>query len=237
MLRNSVIRAVLCFLLVAAAPAAVHAACPNGFVILDLKAGTASISPALAPYFSYVNGGAPKPIPAVTGCPAAAGWKMAALKIVIPGAPDTCTQANIVVEYEGLPNRYTVNLGDSATNDAHAGDAGTTSHEAELWLFNEDLSLAPADLLVPLGIDNPLVSQTLSLTNSAIKFVVKDQFVSWGQPNGSVQEPATRNLFAIPDTTVPAADQRAIYLGLNRVIVERSDRVGCGARRALISFQ
>lgn len=237
MFRKPMLHVVLCGLLLAAAPAAVQAACPSGFVMLDLKSGAAFISPPLAPYFSYVNGGAPKPVPAVTGCPAAAGWKMAALRIVLPGEPAACTQANIVVEYEGLPNLYTVNLGDSPTNDAHAGDGGTTDHEAELWIHNENLALAPANQLVPLGIDNPLTTQNLSLTNGVLKLVVRDQYVSWGQPNAVVQMPATRNLFAIPDLTVADADQRAIYLGLNRVIVDRNDRIGCGARRVLISFQ
>lgn len=226
----------LCALLGAVAPAAVHAQCPAGFVTLDLKTKGVFISPALAPFFSYVNAGAPAPVPPTAACPAAAGWNMAAIRIDIPAA---CTQANVVVEYEGIPRDWTVNLGDSPTNDGHAGDGGTTSHEAEAWILGEDLAVAPADMLAQfgLGIDNPLVRQHLALNDSALKFVVRNQFLSWSQPYGVVQTPATNNLFAIPDTTVAAADARAIYLGLNRVISSRPDRTGCGARRALISFQ
>jgi hypothetical protein len=33
------------------------------------------------------------------------------------------------------------------------------------------------------------------------------------------------------------ADQRAIYVGLNRVIAGPGARVGCGARRLLISYK
>ncbi|HEY4590717.1 MAG TPA: hypothetical protein VII86_15930 [Thermoanaerobaculia bacterium] len=234
---RKLIFAVACILLLAGAPA-VQAACPAGFALLDLKTGT--LTNNLSSYVSYhtfpgVISGAPAPVPAA-GC---SGWKMAAFKIVIPGAPNTCTQANIVVEYEGTPKLWSTNLGDSATNDGFAGDAGTTNHEAELWILDENLSLAPADTLSTfgLGIDNPLVMQHLSLTDSSLKFVVKNQFVSWGQPYTLVQEPATQNLFAIPDTTVAAADQRAIYLGLNRVITGRLDRTGCGARRVMITFQ
>ena len=226
-----------CSLLLAAAPAAVQAACTAGFAFLDLKTGAAANTLGANVSFHVFPGvvsGAPAAVPAA-GC---AGWKMAALKIVIPGAPNTCAQANIVVEYEGTPKLWSLNLGDSPTNDGHAGDAGTTKHEAEVWILGENLSLAPADTLAPaLTIDNPLVLQHLALTDSALKLVVKNQSVSWGQPFSLVQEPATKNLFAIPDTTVPAADQRAIYLGLNRVITGRSDRTGCGARRVLITFQ
>jgi len=235
---RKVIFAVSFGLLVAVAPAVVHAACPAGFAFLDLKTG--AITNTLGSSVSYLSfpgdvSGAPAAVPAA-GC---SGWKMAALRIAIPGAPSTCTQANIVVEYEGTPKLWSTDLGDSPTNDGFAGDAGTTNHEAELWILNETLSLAPADTLAPFGltIDNPLVFQHVSLTDSALKFVVKNHYVSWGPPFGIVQEAATKNLFAIPDTSVPAADQRAIYLGLNRVITGRPDRTGCGARRVLITFQ
>jgi hypothetical protein len=236
MFSKPILHIALCSLFVAAAPA-VQAACPAGFATVDLKTGAATISPTLAPFVSYMAGGAPTPVPSTTTCPAAALWKMAAIKIVIPGAaPNACTQANVVVEFEGTPKLWTVNLGDSPTNDGFAGDAGSTEREAELWILDEDLGLAPANLLVPLGIDNPLVGQHLSLTDSALKFVVKNQFVSWGAPYGFVQEPATKNLFSIPDPSVPVADRRAIYLGLNRVI-GHTGRTGCGARRVLITFQ
>jgi hypothetical protein len=212
---------------------AVQAACPAGFALLDLKTGTAYST--LGTYVSFhsftgVLSGVPAPVPAA-GC---SGWKMAALKIVIPGAPNACTQANIVVEYEGTPKGWSVNLGDSPTNDGFAGDAGTTDHDAELWILDEDLSLASASSG---PIDSPLAMQHFALNDGSLKFVVKNQFVSWGNPYGLVQEQATKNLFTIPDITVPAADQRAIYLGLNRVITGRSDRTGCGARRVMITFQ
>lgn len=236
-MHRKLILSVLCSLLVAAAPAAVHAACPGGSVSLDLKTGVATVNnAALLGYISYVNTGGPAPVPPTAACPAAAGWKRAAFKIVIPGAPNACTQANIVVEYEGLPSAWTVNLGDSPTNDGFAGDAGTTAHNAELWILHENLALANGSNNAA-NINNPQVFQHLSLTDSTLKFVVKNQFVSWGQPYGYAQAPATKDLFAIPDTAVAAADQRAIYLGLNRVITNRADRTGCGARRALITFQ
>lgn len=233
MFRKSIFT-VACSILVAGAPAAVQATCLAGFAFLDLKTGTAYStlgSNVSFLTFSGVVPGTPAPVPAA-GC---SGWKMAALKIVIPGGSNACTQANIVVEYEGTPKAWSTNLGDSPTNDGFAGDAGTTNHDAELWVLDESLSLAPAT--PGPNIDNPLAVQNLSLTDSSLKFVVKNQFVSWGQPYSVVQEPATQNLFAIPDTTVPLADQRAIYLGLNRVISGRSDRTGCGARRVMITFQ
>ena len=234
MLRKSMLHILLCALVLAAAPAAVQAQCPTGLVGLDLKTGVGfSVPPLPAGTVGFTPTGALAPVPVSASCPAAAGWKKAALQIVIPAG---CTQANVVVEFEGQPKLWTVNLGDSATNDGFAGGApGTTANNAELWILNEDLSLANAGNN-PAVINNPLAMQHLALTNGALKFVVKNQFVSWGNPYSVVQAPATTNLFAIPDSTA-LGDQRAIYLGLNRVITNRPDRVGCGARRVLISFQ
>jgi hypothetical protein len=204
-------------------PALAHAQCPGGQFYLDLKtcttaglAGVSFVSPCL-------------PAAVTTACPAAAGWKQAVLKVAIPAS---CTQANTMVEYEGLPSGWTVDLGDSPTNDGFAGDAGTTDHDAELWILNENLSVAAGG-----AVPDTLATAHLALTDSALKLVVKNQFVSWGNPYTFLQEPIAKNLFAIPDTTVPAADQRAVYLGLNRVIFGPGARTGCGARRVLVTFK
>lgn len=231
MLRKSMLHLLLCALVLAAAPAAVQAQCPTGLVGLDLKTGIGyNVAPLPAGTVGFTPTGALSAVPVSASCPA--GWKKAALKIVIPAG---CTQANVVVDFEGTPKSWSVNLGDSPTNDGFAGDGGTTDNDAELWILGEDLSVANGGSAA--AINNPLVLQHLALTNGSIKFAVKNQFVSWGNPYGFVTSPASKFLFAIPDTTVPAADQRAIYLGLNRVIVDRADRIGCGARRVLISFQ
>lgn len=232
MLRKLMIPGVLCGVLMAAAPAA-HAVCPTGFYSLGLRASD-PLTPesTLGTAIKFTPTGQPKAV-ATAACP---NWRMAALEISLPA---DCTQANVVVEYEGLPKGWTLNLGDSPTNNGDAGDApGTPDREAEIWVLNEDLALAPANELAPaLAIDNPLVRQNLALTDAALKFVVKNQFVSWGQPSGLLQTPATKNLFAIPDPDAPAARKRSVYLGLNRVISGPAARKGCGARRVLISFQ
>lgn len=233
------IQFLLCVLFAAASPVAVQAQCPAGQLILDLKTCQRAAHTSVSSFFSYTPAefgnvlGNCIAAPVTALCPEE-GWKQAAIKIVIPAE---CTEANIVVEYEGKPAGWSVHIADSKTNDGHSGDYGTTEHEAEVWVAHEILAVAPANQLQPLGIDNPLIRQFLSLTDATLKVVVKDQFVSWGQPYSYVQTPATRNLFAIPDTTVPEADQRAIYLGLNRVVWGPGDRTGCGARRVLLSFK
>jgi hypothetical protein len=201
-----------------------YAACPGGQFYLDLK-GTCSAAP-LAGVSFVVNCTA---APVVAGCPAAAGWKVAVLKMVVPVG---CSGVNVEVAYEGLPHAWSINLGDSPTNDGYAGDGGTTDNDAELWILEENLSVATSGAAP----DNPLATAHLALTDGGLKLVAKNQFVSWGNPYSFVQAPNTRNLFAIPDPTVTAADQRALYLGLNRTIGNGS-RSGCGARRVLVTWK
>jgi hypothetical protein len=163
------------------------------------------------------------------------GWQEMTVQISIPAG---CTAAIVDADYEGTPYAWTLHIGDSPTNDGFAGDAGTTIHNAEVWILNEDLWVANAGG-APSLIDDPLVFNHLSLQDGALKFLVKDQFVSWGQPYQSVQSPTNKLLFAIPDTTVASADQTSIYAGFNRVVYGApwNGREGCGLRAAVVRFQ
>jgi hypothetical protein len=208
--------------------AAVQAQCTTGLFYGDLKANFATHFPGVP--VTILSGTNPSPSSSTN--PACAGWQEMVLKIDIPVS---CTAAIVLVEYEGLPIDWTLNIGDSPTNDGFAGDAGSTVHNAEAWILGENFAVANASGN-PAAIDNPLVLEHFALTDSAVKFVIKDQFLSWGAPYGYVQSPNNKLLFAIPDTTVAAADQRSIYVGLNRVIGTNA-RNGCGARRVLVKFQ
>jgi hypothetical protein len=214
------IRSALALALVLAASGMASAACPTNPFFLDLKSGVNAVNPQI----TYKSALANSPAASCTG------WKEAVLKIDLKG----CTQANIVVEYEGTPKDWTVNLGDSPTNDGYAGDAGTTPNNAELWILNEDLSVANGGN-APGVIDNPIARLDMALTDSALKFVVRNQYLSLGNPAGLLQTPNTKKLFAIPDTAV-GSEGSNIYLGINRTIANPSRR-GCGARRVLITLQ
>lgn len=198
-----------------------HAVCPAAPFFIDLRTGLVGTLGGPNGQVTLVG--------AIGNSPAGpcSGWKEAVLKINLTG----CTQANLVAEYEGLPRAWTLNVGDSPTNDGHAGDAGTTANDAEMWILDETMAVANNGS----NPDNPLFRQDLSLTNSSMKFVVKNQFLSWGQPYGVLQAPASRQLFALPDTS-NAAEGSNIYVGLNRVIANNSRR-GCGLRRLLVTLQ
>jgi hypothetical protein len=163
------------------------------------------------------------------------GWQEMVVQINVP---KECTGAVVEAEYEGTPVEWTLNIGDSPTNNGYAGDAGTTVHNAELWVLDDNLWLANAGG-APSLIDNPMTFSHVALTDGSMKFLVKDQFVSWGQPYQYHQSPNNKLLFAIPDTTVTDADRNSIYAGFNRVIsgAPGNGREGCGLRTAVIRLQ
>jgi len=167
-----------------------------------------------------------------------AGWNEMVVQVDIPRG---CTAATVTVGYEGnppdwtAPGNWTLNIGDSPTNNGYSGDAGTTVHNAELWVLDRRLALADAGNS-PGVIDSPKVYNDLSLTDGGMEFLIKDQFVSWGHPYQVTQSPINKMLFAIPDPTMPGAEN-SIYVGLNRVISGPGSRTGCGLRSAVIAFQ
>jgi hypothetical protein len=201
-----------------------HAVCPTAPFFIDLKTGLAGTIGGPNAQISLIGAIANSP---VAGC---AGWKEAVLKVNVAG----CTQAILVAEYEGLPKGWSLNVGDSPTNDGFAGDAGSTANDAEMWILDESMAVANNGS----NPDNPLFRQDLSLTNSSMKFVVKNQFLSWGQPYGVLQSPNSKQLFALPDTS-NAAEASNLYVGLNRVVsnAPANGRRGCGLRRMLVVLQ
>jgi hypothetical protein len=200
---------------------AAHAACSAGTYFVDLTTG--QTLPATPPAGIVLQAVGPSPNPSC------AGWKTALLRLDMTG----CEEAEIAVEFE-KPIAWTVHLADSPTSDGYGGDAGTTPHNAELWINQQTLWVSEAS--TPGGIDNPLAQENLNLNYGAMKFVVKNQHVSWGTPYNVVQTPSTKKLFSFPDPDVPA-EGSYLYVGLNRVVAENTVRTGCGAQRAMITLE
>lgn len=154
-----------------------------------------------------------------------ATFRQTLVRIAVPRA---CKRVNVVVEYEGTPQGWTIHLGDSPNNDGYGGSHGETANNAEFHVTGQTLTVwsaaaNPAQL-------TQLYQTTLSLQDGALKFVVGNQYLTWGQPFTQVQ---SNKLFAIPD----AFDGQWIYLGINRTVRPRQGGTGTGARRVMISYQ
>lgn len=160
--------------------------------------------------------------------------------VVTVDVPDGCSGVRAWVQYEGDPEGWTVNVGDSSTNNGFGGDAGTApaGQNAEVQVLDEDLSVFSAA-------DNPaeveqLLIQHLGLREGALQFVVENQSLSVGQPFSALATPDLGRLFFLPDE-VPEDGNRTVYAGFNRVIAPvggpNGNRNGCGARRALLVLE
>jgi hypothetical protein len=161
-----------------------------------------------------------------------AGTYETVLKVTIPNG---CTEANIWVEYEGTPTLWTINVGDSPTNNGYGGNSGGPESAAELQILGETLSVYSKGLSP--GIVDLLAQEDMGLTDGALEIVVRNQYVSWGQPFSSLDTTNSGLLFALPDPGAPTALQSTFYVGVNRVIYGPGARTGCGVRRVLVSFR
>jgi hypothetical protein len=213
--------AMLVLILVLAA-AAGWAECPGGTFMVNLETG--ETLPATPPARITLLSLAPSQNPYCSG------WSAALLRLDL--APD-CHEAEIAVEYY-KPTAWTVHIADSPTNDGYGGDAGTTPYNAELWI-NQSI-LWVASNRSPGGNDNELAQENLDLNYGALKFVVKNQSISWGPPYNVLETPGTKKLFALPDPS-NAAEGYSVYLGLNRVVANDAVRQGCGLQRAMITIE
>jgi len=180
--------------------------CPPNFWAVDLKTGTKVGS---LPTGSSIG-------------PITNGRAVATLNLnPLPGIK--CKRANIVVEYEGTPTAWTVNIGDSPSNDGFGGggQSNPTASCAEVQVFNSVVSAfkdcGPGNAAA-LPLSPALVPSPLSLKDSALKFVVEDRYLSVGQPFASA---SSSQSFHLPDTTpvgVGTSDGSKIYAAFNRVI-------------------
>lgn len=217
--------------LLAAAPA--FAQCPPFLCYLDLESGS-SVCPNAQVYSKVVTHPIANGQHSAT-CDASF-WKAALVQVDVPAA---CSGITVWLEYVGDPQGFTLNLGDSETNDGFAGDAPGTlpaGQNAEAEIFGDQLRVYHTADMPPV---DQLLVQSLELRDGAFKLVAKDQFLSWGQPYGELKTPTLGELFFLQQGN----DNRTLYVGINRVI--RSDspgdqnlsRNGCGARHAMIFVQ
>lgn len=197
--------------------------CPKNFWAMDLKTG--QTLGALTPGSALVPGTVNTSL----------GQAVVGLDFK-PG----CTQANIVVEYEGTPAGWTVNIGDSPTNNGYGGGVpGTTEACAEVQVLGSTVSAYKYCPLPAFAGPLPLIPNPnpLSLKDGALKFVVRDKYLSVGQPFATPAAVDLPQSFHIPDTLGPNADGSKIYAAFNRVVFGPGNRVGTGARRVMITLQ
>lgn len=227
-------RLALAVLLLSGAGAAQAQPCTDALAYVDLQTGT--IIEDVANGLDVLQMHQIVKTPFNKACVAKA-WKAAVIEVTIP---PQCDRAVVWVQYQGAPVGWTANIGDSESNNGFGGDFGSfpLGQNAEVDVLDHRLTVWNAA-------DNPqdveqLLTQNLALTDGSLNFVVADQSVSLGQPFSKLATPDLDRLFFLP-ASPQAPDNRTFYVGLNRVVDpiggKNTSRNGCGARRALVTFE
>ncbi|MFM6245448.1 MAG: Calx-beta domain-containing protein, partial [Dolichospermum sp.] len=141
-------------------------------------------------------------------------------------------QVKFIVNYDKSPTGWTLNIGDSATNDGYKGDASTQSNDAELQILNQNLTVYGNDY-TPTTL-NPLANITNFANNvNSVELVISNGQVVWNSPNavGSLNTPYLYALNGQPDAEGPV--NYDVYASLNRVI-NGTYRIGSGASKVTI---
>ena len=185
-----------------------------------------------------VNGGIPYGVSPPTFTPVASPacpgtWWAAHVDIYLKDPSGAARTAHIVTEYDGTPAGWTVDIGDSATNNGYGGNDGGPEHAAEVQILNQTLSVYN-DPKIPGQVDN-MLNQPLSLTNGSLKFTVSNQTMTVGQPQTVLSTPVTQTLFWIPDPpALTDAERWSIHGAFNSVVNGDTGRQGCGVNNVAI---
>lgn len=221
------------------APQLAAAACTPYLAYFDLGAGGGTIN-ANPTIYTQLRSDTVVTTPEnpVSTCPNPSAWRAVVAKVDVPAG---CSGVAVWVQYEGEPSGFTLDVADSETDNGFGGDGGSlpAGQNAELQVLDDDLSVYNASSVA--ANVGQLTNQQLALKDGSLNVIVKDQFVSWGNPYGALSTPGIQQLFFLPPAPVTAPANRTLYVGFNRVVAptggQDTSRNGCGARRALLVLQ
>ncbi|MEG4069895.1 DUF4347 domain-containing protein [Microcoleus sp. Pol11C2] len=189
---------------------------------IDLKTGT--ITGGQNQFISLVN------TPTDSN---ADSWLEAVAKINFGG---NIKKAKFIVEYDKAPSGWTVNLGDSGSNDGYGGDGTTQSRDAETQIVNGSMSVFGNDYNTPPSGELTAGNVPNFVTNaSSVELEVSNEQLAWDNKSGLKNSLTSPYLYALngqADDGGPVNSE--IYAGFNRVISAYSDRIGSGASKVTI---
>jgi uncharacterized protein (TIGR02145 family) len=165
------------------------------------------------------------------------GTGRAVIKVTLDGSvyPDGYTEATFKVKYTEPRQGWTVNIGDSESNNGWKGDAGTQSNDAELQIFDDKMVVFGNDYR-PEPELNPLLSYTLQEGRSNITLSVKDRFLGWTY-KGRVGEHKSEFIYALNGEQDDEGQiNYDIYAGFNRTIGS-AGRNGTGVGKVIIELK
>ncbi|WYD79490.1 MAG: hypothetical protein V8K32_09250 [Candidatus Electrothrix gigas] len=171
------------------------------------------------------------------------GTGQAVVKVTLDGAvnPTGYTEATFRVKYSTIAEGWTVNIGDSESNNGYRGDAAHQSNDAEMQILRS--SLESPNALTVYGNDyrpeeelNPLLRYTLKGDRPNITLTVKNQFFGW-ERRGNIGKMKSEFLYALDGQLDDEGPENYdVYAAFNRTIGNAS-RDGKGVGKVIIELK
>lgn len=158
-----------------------------------------------------------------------------ALAVSLDPGTSGFTQVHFDVTYNAQPSGFTVDIGDSVTNNGGAGDAGTQSNDAELQVLNQQFSLFGNDDSTPSRVLQ--VIDGFAASGATVSFTVRNDHVDWSDAAGTTGALDSPFLYALdgqPDGEGPV--NYDVFAAFNRVI-DGNYRSGTGASYVVITLE
>lgn len=142
-------------------------------------------------------------------------------------------RVNILVEYDGNPQGWTVHVADDNINDGYGG-GGTEFQVLTFTDVNNHFENTYFGMYANAGSSvDKVIDKRVSVKDGSLRFSIANQEISIGQPYEIFQAPNAKNLIALPSSS---GDMR-LFAAFNRVVNYRSDRLGKGISKVIISTE
>jgi hypothetical protein len=159
---------------------------------IDLKNGIYTTPPA--PFISYVS------LPTL----GANGYYETVLKINLndPAISNPYNKATFSITYDKNPSGFTLDIGDSITDNAGGGDSATQSNDSEVWIEEDVYKIASNDYNDRYNPNNPypyytVINNFVPQGGGNITLGVANEFTSWNNNNGVSGSLSSPYIFAL----------------------------------------
>ncbi len=156
-------------------------------------------------------------------------------KVNLEPALSGYTSAIFDVLYGGPPNDWTVNIGDSRSNNGYGGDAVHQSNDAEMQIRNTTLGVWGNDYLTLMEVRNMLNLYNIVSQGDTVSIEVSNYYLGWqvGQRIGELRSQYLYALDGQPDNEGPI--NYDIYAAFNRSIYSYY-RYGSGVTQVTVTL-
>ncbi len=155
---------------------------------------------------------------------------MTVMKLTLNPATTGFSRATFTVTYGAAPVGWTVNIGDSPTDNGFGGDAATFSNDAEMQILGSTLSVYGNDA-TPTAVRNMLNLTNVVALGSVITLDVKNTYLGFG--TGELRSDRLYALAGQPDTEGPV--NYDIFAAFNRTVGDFS-RNGTGVTQVVVTL-